>query len=273
MNIFDENYKVKILCVGVGESSCNLVSDLSKKGFANVSFITANADKDFLEMDKLKSPFQNADLMLIVTSLESEIETSRSLQVTKIAKEKGTLTIGIVAIKVTLKGKREALFSQYAFQRLKRESGSLMLVGENEQLVSAVESVINTMAGILHPSGDNDITLDFEDIRTIMSHSNIFLLGVGEDKGENAAYTAMKQVIKCSFTKDKLMSDIKGALVHFKISPEFKIMNLAKAMELINENVHKEAEVIWGTSTDDLLSHNYVKVSIIFTRYGRDYED
>lgn len=54
MNIFEENYKVKILCVGVGENASCLVSDLSKKGFASIDFIAINADKEFSETNELK---------------------------------------------------------------------------------------------------------------------------------------------------------------------------------------------------------------------------
>jgi cell division protein FtsZ len=42
-------------------------------------------------------------------------------------------------------------------------------------------------------------------------------------------------------------------------------MKIAEAMEIINENAHYEADVIWGTSTSESVGENYAKVTVLFT--------
>jgi cell division protein FtsZ len=61
-----------------------------------------------------------------------------------------------------------------------------------------------------------------------------------------------------------------GVLVHFDMHPDFPLMELAEAMEVVHESAHEEAEVIWGTSTDETLAENYVKITIVATGFEKD---
>ncbi len=44
--------------------------------------------------------------------------------------------------------------------------------------------------------GANDINLDFADVKTVMSHRGLALMGVGESQGSSAAYDAAKTAIE-----------------------------------------------------------------------------
>jgi cell division protein FtsZ len=52
--------------------------------------------------------------------------------------------------------------------------------------------------------------------------------------------------------------------------PDFPMMELAEAMDVVHESAHDDAEVIWGTSTDASLAENYVKITIVATGFERD---
>jgi cell division protein FtsZ len=61
-----------------------------------------------------------------------------------------------------------------------------------------------------------------------------------------------------------------GVLVHFNMHPNFPMMELAEAMEVVHESAHDEAEVIWGTSTDENIAENYVKITIVATGFEKE---
>lgn len=119
-------------------------------------------------------------------------------------------------------------------------------------------------------SGDNDINLDFADLQTVMSHKGMALMGVGEHAGDNAAYEAIKAAIESPLLDNMSINGALGVLVHFKMHPDFPMMELAEAMEVVHESAHEEAEVIWGTSTDESLNENYVKITIVATGFEKD---
>jgi cell division protein FtsZ len=60
-----------------------------------------------------------------------------------------------------------------------------------------------------------------------------------------------------------------GVLVHFKMHPDFPMMELSEAMDVVHESAHEEAEVIFGTSTDDDLPVDFVRITLVATGFER----
>jgi cell division protein FtsZ len=52
--------------------------------------------------------------------------------------------------------------------------------------------------------------------------------------------------------------------------PDFPMMELAEAMDVVHESAHDDAEVIWGTSTNPNLAEDYVKITIVATGFEQD---
>ena len=117
---------------------------------------------------------------------------------------------------------------------------------------------INELSSIVHSNGDDDINLDILDLKTVLNHNDIAFMGEGLYEGTNAASKAM------GFAIENI--PIKGAmsiLVHFYIHPNFPMKELTCAMEMIHDNTHRDADVIFGTTTDVTVAENYVKITII----------
>jgi len=145
---------------------------------------------------------------------------------------------------------------------------------DNTEFSNEIKEKIKGMLGVVLPSGENDINLDFEDLKVIMSHGGVAFSGIGEYDDENSATEAIKQAIINSSLDYKLMDKISGILIHFVVHPDLPIMDIAEAMEIIHENAHYEADIIWGTTTDKSVSLNYVKATILFTGFEKnDYKN
>jgi cell division protein FtsZ len=106
-----------------------------------------------------------------------------------------------------------------------------------------------------------------------MSHKGMALMGVGEHEGENAAYEAIKAAIESPLLDNMSINGAMGVLVHFQMHPDFPMMELAEAMEVVHDSAHDDAEVIWGTSTDDSIAENYIKITIVATGFEKDLSD
>jgi len=138
---------------------------------------------------------------------------------------------------------------------------------DNTDFSDEIKKFIKGMLGVIVPSEENDITLNFVDFQKIMSYGGVTFSGIGEHEGENSATEAIKLAIKNSFLDYDLMCKISGILIHFTIHPDLPIIEIAEVMEIIDENAHYEADIIWGTTTDESVSEKYVKATILFTGF------
>jgi len=141
---------------------------------------------------------------------------------------------------------------------------------DNTEFSDAIKESIKGMLGVVIPSGDNDINLDFDDLKAIMEHGGVAFVGSGEAYSKDSMTEALTLAIQDSSLEFNLIDKVAGFLMHFVIHPDFPIMNIADAMELINENANYEADIIWGTTTDKTLDENYVKATILFTGFDKN---
>ena len=141
---------------------------------------------------------------------------------------------------------------------------------DNTEFSNEIKEAIKGMLGVVLPSGENDINLDFDDLKVIMEHGGGAFVGTGKFEGENSAIEAIKLSIEDSSLDYALIDKIAGMLIHFVIHPNLPIMDIAEAMEIIHENAHYETDIIWGTTTDESVSPNYVKSTILFTGFEKD---
>ena len=106
--------------------------------------------------------------------------------------------------------------------------------------------------------GENDINLDFADVKTVMSHRGLALMGSGYATGPSAAYDAAKAAIESPLLDNISIDGAMGVLVHFDIHPDYPIMEISEAMNIIEESADEEASVIFGTTTNPNMRNNFV---------------
>ena len=95
-------------------------------------------------------------------------------------------------------------------------------------------------------------------------------MGVGHASGQNAAYDAAIQAISSPLLGDISINGAQGILVHFKIHPDYPILQISEAMNTIEEFADEEASVIFGTTTDENIAEDEVYITIIATGFEKD---
>ncbi len=236
--------------------------------------------------DEIREALDGADIVFISAGLGGGTGTGAAPVVAQIAKEVGALTISIVTKPFRFEGNKRLKLAESGLEELKKESDSIVVI-PNDKLLSIIDrklglkesfkivdailaQAVSGTSGVILSSGDNDINLDFADLQTVMSHKGMALMGVGEHQGENAAYEAIKAAIESPLLDNMSINGAMGVLVHFSMHPDFPMLELADAMDVVHESAHDDAEVIWGTSTDASLDEDYVKITIVATGFERD---
>lgn len=239
--------------------------------------------------DEIRASLEGADIVFISAGLGGGTGTGAAPVVAQIAKDVGALTISIVTKPFAFEGKKRLKLAEAGLEELKRESDSIVVI-PNDKLLSIIDrklglkdsfkivdavlaQAVSGTSGVILSSGTNDINLDFADLKTVMNHKGMALMGVGEHEGDNAAYEAIKSAIESPLLDNMSINGAMGVLVHFTMHPDFPTMEIYEAMNVINESAHEDADIIFGTSTDENIAENYIKITIIATGFEQEKEE
>jgi len=231
----------------------------------------------------IKNLLDGADIVFISAGLGGGTGTGAAPVIAQAAQEVGALTVSIVTSPFKFEGRKRTRLAKEGLEELKKESDSIIVV-PNEKLLAVAEKnlgikesfklvddilaqAVGGISKVILSHGDNDINLDFADVKTVMSHRGLALMGTGYSSGTNAAYDAAKAAIESPLLDNISIDGAMGVLVHFDIHPDYPIMEISEAMNIIEESADEEAAVIFGTTTNSNLEVDEVKITIIATGF------
>ncbi len=128
---------------------------------------------------------------------------------------------------------------------------------------------IGSISNVILSQGENDINIDFVDIKTVMRNRGLAFMGVGYATGTKAACTAAKAAIKSPLLNSNSINDATGILVLFEIHPEYPTLEIAEAMDIVEEYADEDAYVTFGTTTSNNVDIDEVKITIIATGFEK----
>jgi len=234
--------------------------------------------------DDIKETLAGADIVFISAGMGGGTGTGAAPIVAQAAKEVGALTVSVVTSPFKFEGRKRTKLSKEGLEELKRESDSIVII-PNEKLLSIVEKnlgikesfrlvdnvlsqAVAGISNVILSHGPNDINLDFADVKTVMSHRGLALMGSGRSEGANAAYDAAKAAIDSPLLDNISINGAMGVLVHFHIHPDYPILQISEAMETIEDHADEDANVIFGTTTNSDMPLDEVKITIVATGFN-----
>lgn len=249
---------------------------------------TVGKDSAEESFDVLKDALEYSDIVFVASGLGGGTGTGASPVVARAAKENKALTIGVVTTPFKFEGKKRATLAQAGINELKKECDSILVI-PNQKLLSLIDKkagikesfkmvddvlarAVGGMSSIILDSGDSDINLDFADVKKIMSHRGLALMGVGASEGEDAPKEAIQDAIQSPLLDDMSINGAMGVLIHFKIHPDCSLLEISEAVSLVEEAAHDNADIIFGTTTDESIENNRVEVTLIATGFEETFE-
>jgi len=238
--------------------------------------------------EEIKSALEYSDIVFIASGLGGGTGTGAAPVIAQVAKEVGALTVSVVTMPFSFEGKKRRQLAEMGLSELRKESDSIVVI-PNDKLCALIDKragikdsfkivdnvlarAVSGMSAIVLGSGNSDINSDFADVKKVMEHRGMALMGAGEAEGDVAAQEAVKNAIQSPLLDNVTINGAMGVLVHFKMHTESPLADVIDAMNLINEAVDENAEVIWGTTTDDNIENNKVQVTIIATGFQEKVE-
>ena len=230
-------------------------------------------------IEDIKAILEGADMAFITSGMGGGTGTGAAPVIAKASKELGILTVGIVTKPFAFEGKKRLTQAEQGIAELSKYVDSLIVI-PNERL-KQVEDTHITLANAFEIADDvlrrgvqsvselinvpGFINLDFADVTTIMKNAGYAHMGVGSAKGSDKAQLAAMAAISSPLLETSI-AGATGVLVSITASEDIQLEEVETASNLIYEEAHPDATIIWGAAFSPDL-HDEMRVTIIATGF------
>ena len=225
---------------------------------------------------------RGADMVFVTAGMGGGTGTGAAPIVAQAAKEMGILTIGVVTKPFTFEGKKRLSQAERGIESLKGKVDTLVVIPNDKllQIVDRKTSIIEAfkMADDVLRQGVQGISdliaipglvnLDFADVKTIMLNQGMAHMGVGSASGENRAEDAAKEAIQSPLLETSI-EGAKGVIINITGGDNLGLHEVNTAAELVQRSVDPEANIIFGTVTDETMGDE-IRITVIATGFEKN---
>jgi cell division protein FtsZ len=311
----DASGAARIKVVGVGGGGGNAVNTMIASGLPGVDFIAANTDAQALkanlapikmqlgekltrglgaggnpevgkraaqeDVERIREYLSEADMIFITAGMGGGTGTGAAPVIAKVAKELGSLTVGVVTKPFTFEGKRRMKQAEEGMRDLKDSVDTLIAIpnqrllsvaGRNSSILETFKKADDVLLQAVRGISDlitvhGLINLDFADVRTIMSEMGMAMMGAAIAQGENRAVEAAQKAISSPLLEEVSIQGARGVLINITGGPDLSLHEVNEAATLIQEEADEEANIIFGAVIDESMGDE-VRITVIATGFG-----
>jgi cell division protein FtsZ len=310
----ESDYTATIKVVGVGGGGTNAVNSMVRDSLRGVEFIIANTDLQSLEKSEcpekiqiggeltrglgagsspetgrdaaeeseniIRDMLEGADMVFITAGMGGGTGTGAAPVISRIAKETGALTVGVVTKPFAFEGKRRMRQAEEGILELKEAVDTLIVipnqkllsyVGKQTSFTSAFSMVDDILKQAVCSISDlivipGLINLDFADVKCIMGSMGKALMGSGIATGENRAVEAAQKAISSPLLDEATVDGAQGILINITGGEDLTLMEINEASMMVQKNAHDDAHIIFGAVIDHKMEGE-MRVTVIATGF------
>jgi cell division protein FtsZ len=312
-----KNQSSIIKVIGVGGGGGNAVNYMYSLGIDGVDFIVCNTDSQALAQSAVPNKIQlgphltqglgaganpeigkqageesvdeiskilkvNTRMAFITAGMGGGTGTGAAPIISKVCRELGILTVGIVTTPFAYEGRKRLKQAQDGIAFMREHVDTILIISNDKlrqqygnlpftQAFSKADNVLATAAKCITDliTVDGKVNLDFNDVQTVMKNGGVAILGSAQATGEGRARQAVEEALNSPLLND---SEIEGA--------QWILLNVTSAsgdfehtldeLEVIQGYVQQQAgntcDIILGMGHDPNLGEN-ISVTIIATGF------
>ena len=226
---------------------------------------------------------EGTDLCCVTSGMGGGTGSGAAPVVAEVSKEAGALTIGIVTKPFRFEGKRRMRQAVGAIERLKQHVDTVIVVS-NDRLLDIIpedtpmnrafavaddilrQGVVGISEIIVRPGL---INVDFADVRSVMQDAGTALMGIGTGSGKTSAEDAAVAAISSPLL-DAPVDEATGVVFNIIGGESLSLQEVDRAAKVIYNNVHEDANVIFGALVDDEITDGTVSITVLATGFYED---
>jgi cell division protein FtsZ len=304
--------KPRITVFGVGGAGGNAVNNMITAGLEGVDFVVSNTDAQALALskaerivqmgvqvteglgagsqpdvgraaaeeviDEIRDHLSGAHMVFVTAGMGGGTGTGAAPVVSRVARELGILTVGVVTKPFHFEGQRRMRFAESGINELQKVVDTLIIIPNQNLFRVANEkttfAAAFAMADQVLYSGvacitdlmvkEGLINLDFADVRAVMREMGKAMMGTGEASGEKRALRAAEAAISNPLIDDVSMRGARGLLISITGGTDLGLYEVDEAATRIREEVDVDANIIVGATFDESLD-GVIRVSVVAT--------
>jgi len=232
-------------------------------------------------VEAIKANAEGVDMVFITAGMGGGTGTGASPIIAREARSNGALTIAVVTKPFEFEGEKRMKAALDGIEKLKREVDTLLVIPNqrlralgtkdtpflelmkiaDNVLLSAVKGISDliTVPGF--------INLDFADVKRVMEKMGTALMGTGIAGGESRALDAAQMAINSPLLEDISIDQARGVLINITGSASMTMDEVMEGSSFVKNEVHPDAEIIWGMVFDDSLAE-MLRITVIATGIG-----
>src|SRR5918994_6996982 len=289
-----------IKVVGVGGGGSNAVNHMFSQNIEGVNFIICNTDAQAIAQSKVPNRVQlgphltqglgaganpdigrqateesleeikcilevNTKMAFITVGMGGGTGTGGAPIISKICKDLGILTVGIVTTPFAYEGKKRQLQAEEGIKTLKGYVDTLLVISNDKlrhqygnlkmrEAFQRADNVLATAAkcitDVINSTGQ--INVDFADVCTVMRNGGVAILGSAAVAGEDRAHKAIEEAMNSPLLNDNEIRGAKWILININ-SAEGENEFTMDEVEIIQNHLLSQA----GENTDVILGLGY----------------
>lgn len=307
----------KIKVVGVGGGGSNAVNNMIQNyDIEGVEFIAVNTDAQALQASQAEIKLQigdqitrglgsggnptvgrkaaeesvdivhenlaGSDMVFVTAGMGGGTGTGAAPTVAGIAKNLGSLTVGVVTKPFQFEGKRRMESALQGISELK-DKVDTMIVVPNQRLLEIIDKnasfldamrkaddvlaqAVRSIANLITQAGM--INVDFADVRSVMEDAGTAIMGIGEADGDGRAEKAANMAIESPLLEIAI-DGAKGVLFNVIGGHDLGMMEINQAAELVRSRVDEDANIIFGATVDPALEDR-IQVTVLATGFDNE---
>ena len=234
--------------------------------------------------DEIRDELEGADMVFVTCGLGGGTGTGSAPIIAKIAKKLGALTVAVATLPFSAEGIKRRENAEQGLEKL-HEAADTVIIIPNDKLLEVVPNLplnkafmvsdeilgraVKGITELITKKGL--VSLDFADIRSIMSGSGMAMIGMGESDSGDRALESVHEALSSPLL-DIDISNATGALVNISGSSDLTLHEAEKIVQVVADKLDPEANIIWGTQIDESLQ-NTVRTTVVVSGIKGNYED
>lgn len=290
----EEIMPVRIKVIGVGGAGCNAVNTMITSGLSRVQYVAANTDVQALgrsqapykiqlgpnrtrglgagakpevgreaameSLDGIRDALDGAEMVFVTAGMGGGTGTGAAPVVASVAREMGSLTVGVVSKPFEYEGRRRMSHAVEGIEELRKHVDTLVVI-PNQKLISSVDrgttlleafrvaddilrQAIQGIADIITTTGH--VNVDFADVRTVMAYTGRAVMGLGIGRGTDRAKDAALRAISSPLLEDGSVEGARGVLLNITGGPSLSLHEVNEVASIVQEAADSQANIIVG---------------------------
>jgi len=306
-----------IKVIGVGGGGSNAVNHMFSQMIEGVNFIICNTDAQAIAQSMVPNRIQlgphltqglgaganpeigrqateesleeirrilevNTKMAFITAGMGGGTGTGGAPIISKICKDLGILTVGIVTTPFAYEGKKRIQQAEEGIKTLKQYVDTLLVISNDKlrhqfgnlkmrDAFAKADNVLATAAKCITDviTTTGQINVDFADVCTVMKNGGVAILGSATASGENRAQKAIEEALNSPLLNDNDIRGAKWILININSCEgehEFTMDEVEIIQNYLLSQAGENTDVILGLGYDNTLENN-LGITLIATGF------